>query len=491
MKNIDVSRWSKDFRRYAATILALSLMTQVTQASQRGSLDPLRESSRAISEVVKRVEPAVVFISVSKEAETGPQMKSGEPFQFNDPMDPYSNEFFERFFKHRAPQRGGQQQGTAMGQGSGLIISSEGHILTNNHVVGDADRIMVKLSDGREFQAKTIGTDPQTDVALIQIDATGLPVLPLGNSTSLEVGEWVIAIGNPFGLAQTVTVGVVSAKGRSSVGIVDYENFIQTDAAINPGNSGGPLINLDGEAIGINTAIFSKSGGYMGIGFAIPIDMAKEIKNQLIESGEVTRGWLGVGIQDLSNDLAESFGLKQTTGVLITQVSPDSPARKGGIEQGDIVIEYNGRKIRNGGDFRNQVALTKPGYRASITVIRDANRKNLKVTIGTLGASPSAASTRQDTPKQIGLAVQEMTEELARELGHEPGVGVLVSRVETGSEAERKGIGRGMVIVEVNRVKVNSVQAFDKALAASKSRKSVLLLVNDRQYSRYVTLKYE
>jgi len=268
------------------------------------------------------------------------------------------------------------------GQGSGFIISKDGYILINNHVVGDADLIKVKLSDGREFKAKVIGTDPQSDVAVIKIDATNLPVLRLGDSDKLEVGEWVIAIGNPFGLSQTVTVGVVSAKGRSRIGINDYEDFIQTDAAINPGNSGGPLVNIHGEAVGMNTAIFSRSGGYMGIGFAIPINMAKAIKDQLLKKGKVTRGWLGVVIQDIDEELAKSFGLEKTEGVLIAEVSEGSPAEKAGLKQGDIILRLNGKKVDDLGELRNKIALTAPGTKVKLEVLRENKRRTIQVTIG-------------------------------------------------------------------------------------------------------------
>ena len=305
--------------------------------AQEKALENLKDTGKAFASVAREASPAVVFIKVEKTVTTSPS------------MGPFNDDFFKRYFGEPAPGQpqnpSPQQKHMLQGQGSGFIISSDGYILTNNHVVGDADKVLVKLLDGREFTAKTIGTDPPTDVAVIKIDAKNLPILPLGDSGKLEVGEWVLALGNPFGLSHTLTAGIISALGRSRIGIADYEDFIQTDAAINPGNSGGPLINLEGQAIGINTAIFSQSGGYMGIGFAIPINLVKEINNQLIEHGSVTRGYLGVTAQELTPELVQSFGLKDEKGALVAQVTPDSPAQKAGLKQGDMIVKFNGEPI--------------------------------------------------------------------------------------------------------------------------------------------------
>jgi serine protease Do len=306
-------------------MFGLVLHLRVQAAEPDDEITALQHLSTGFTRVAKRTLPAVVFIQVEKNVERG-----RGPGEFNNPFDLFNDEFFHRFFGerfHRQPRQYKQR-----GLGSGFIVSHDGYILTNHHVVGDAEHIMVKLADGREVKAKLVGTDPKSDVAVIKIKGDDLPVLPLGDSDTLEVGEWVVAIGNPFGLTHTITVGVVSAKGRSGMGIEDYEDFIQTDAAINPGNSGGPLINLQGKVIGINTAIYSRSGGYMGIGFAIPINMVKAIEQQLIASGKVTRGYLGINIQDLSEDLANSFGLKTTKGVLVADVVENSPAAKGGLK---------------------------------------------------------------------------------------------------------------------------------------------------------------
>jgi serine protease Do len=300
--------------------------------AQDSGLESLRETGKAFRSVARDVSPAVVYIQVEQQVQVRSRDQWTNPFEGS----PFGEEFFRRFFgeppRGEAPDR---QQRRTTGQGSGFLISADGYIMTNNHVVGDADKITVQFQDGREFEAELVGADPPTDVALIRIDAKEeLPYIKLGDSDHLEVGDWVLAFGNPFGLSHTMTAGIVSAKGRSGIGLTDYENFIQTDAAINPGNSGGPLVNLDGEAIGMNTAIFSRSGGYMGIGFAIPINMAKNIYLQLAEHGKVTRGRIGVYIQDLTRELAESFEIDQRQGILVSQVMAGSAAEKGGLEQG-------------------------------------------------------------------------------------------------------------------------------------------------------------
>jgi len=305
------------------------------------------------------------------------------------------------------------------------------------------------------------------------------------------VGEWVIAIGNPFGLSQTVTVGVVSAKGRSRIGINDYEDFIQTDAAINPGNSGGPLVNIHGEAVGMNTAIFSRSGGYMGIGFAIPINMAKAIKDQLLKKGKVTRGWLGVVIQDIDEELAKSFGLEKTEGVLIAEVSEGSPAEKAGLKQGDIILRLNGKKVDDLGELRNKIALTAPGTKVKLEVLRENKRRTIQVTIGEQPAGRTIGMAQHEILGKIGLVVQDLTEELAKQFGYRESQGVLVAEVEPGSPAARVGIRPGHLIEEVNRKRVHNMDEFVRALAQSKKTKSVLFRVRDGEFSRYVAIRIE
>ena len=331
-----------------AACLTLVMVAYPAQG-QGSAAESLRMMGKTFASVAKRVSPAVVFVKVEKVVESQPNVQFFAPFGGDNP---FGDDFLQRFFGTPSPQEQPRQfrqiprqHQRIVGQGSGFIISPDGYIMTNNHVVGDADKVTVKLEDGREFIAKTVGTDPHTDVALIKIDAKNLPVLALGNSDALEVGEWVLAIGNPFGLSHTLTAGIVSAKGRSSLGLADYENFIQTDAAINPGNSGGPLVDLNDKAVGMNTAIFSQSGGYMGIGFAIPINMAKAIKDQLIKTGSVTRGYLGIVIQDLTPELAKSFGLDDHNGILVAEVTENSPAEKAGLRQGDVIVEFNGKAV--------------------------------------------------------------------------------------------------------------------------------------------------
>ena len=444
----------------------------------------LDKTAEAFAAIVKKASPAVVFIEVEKTVES-----RGISSQFQDPFGFFNDPFFNRFFGPYSQPRQMPRKFHQMAQGSGFIISKNGYILTNNHVVRNTDSIRVKLADGREFKAKVVGTDPQTDVAVIKINGKNLPVLPLGDSDKLKVGEWVIAIGNPFGLSHTVTVGVVSAKGRSGIGINDYEDFIQTDAAINPGNSGGPLVNIHGEAVGMNTAIYTKSGGYMGIGFAIPINMAKAVKDQILKNGKVIRGWLGVVIQDVDENLAQSFGLKKPEGALISEVSQGSPADKAGLEQGDIILRLNGKKIENVEELRNKIALTAPGTKITIEVLREKRHKVLNVTIGEQPAYRSMGMMSQHKIlRKLGLVVQELTPDLAQQFGYREGQGVLVTEVRPGSPASRLGIRPGHLIEEVNRKRVHNMGEFLRALRISNKTKIVLLRIRDGEFSRYVAI---
>ncbi len=476
----------------ALVFLFTSLAATTVFADEKADVQLLARTAKAFASVVKKAEPAVVHVAVEKSVKgggTGP----ANPFDFFN--DPFFERFFGPQFRHpRVDPRRQPRQFKQRAAGSGFIISPDGYILTNNHVVENADKITVRLNDKREFKAKVVGTDPQSDVAVIKIDGTNLPVLPLGNSDKIEVGEWVIAIGSPFELNQTVTVGVVSAKGRNRMGINDYENFIQTDAAINPGNSGGPLLNIYGEAIGINTAIFSRSGGYMGIGFAIPINMAKAIEQQLRKYGKVTRGWLGVVIQDLDEDLARSFGIDRTQGVLVSEVSDNSPAARAGLRQGDILVTYNGAKLADVADLRNKVAMTAPGTKVTMELIRDGHKKKVEVTIG---EQPSDFSTRvtmgaATSPLAgMGLTLQDLTPELADQFGYKVNQGVLVAEVAPGSPAERVGMQAGQLIEEVNRQRVRNLRELKKALKKSKHPKEVLLRVRAGDFSQYVVLRAE
>ncbi len=453
------------------------------QNDDAATLATAADLSEAFTTVTKKVASSVVYIDVEKAipvSNAQPRIE-GLPPGFDE-------EQLRRFFGNQLPQfQTPQQPRRAQGQGSGFIISEDGYILTNNHVVGDADKMTVTMADGREFAAELVGADPRSDVAVIRVEATDLPALQMGDSNQVEVGEMVLAVGSPFGLAGTVTSGIVSATGRNSMGIADYENFIQTDAAINPGNSGGPLVNLQGEVIGINTAIASRTGGYMGIGFAIPINMAHAICDQLIATGSVTRGYLGVAIQDLTADLAKSFGIERTDGVLIGDVTEDSPAANAGLEPGDVIVRFNGSEVTKMASFRNLVAQTSPGSEAEMEVLRDGQRKTLTIKIGTLPEEGVATAKAVDEVDSLGFSVQPMNDELAERLGYAGRSGVVVSNVETGSIAARAGLEPGMLIEQVNRSPVASISEFRKAMKEN-SENATLLRVRKGDFSRYVVI---
>jgi len=480
----------------AAFILLLLFSFGGPVAAKDGGVESLRQTSRAFATVAREVSPSVVFIQVEGKV-SSPQM---QPFPA-----PFGDDFFRHFFGEPMPGVPGmpqqpqspQQQQRVISQGSGFVFaakdglfSKKTYILTNNHVVANADKISVRFQDGREFDGKITGRDPQSDVAVIEIKASGLPVLPMADSSKLQVGEWVVAIGNPFGLSNTLTVGVVSATGRTSIGITDYEDFIQTDAAINPGNSGGPLVNLDGEVVGINSAIFSRSGGYMGIGFAIPSNLAKAIATQLIDKGEVIRGYLGIAIQPLTPDLARSFAMDQNKGILVAQVSKDSPAQQAGLQQGDVIIAYRGKPVSNPGLFRNRVALTPPGSKVELTILRNAQRQKLTVTIGKLSKDKLLAQGPAQSTDEIGLTVQTLTRQLAEQFHVPPGVGVVVTEVKPGSIAAMAGIEPGTVILQVNRKTVKSAAEFQSAIEANHASRRVLLLIRQGNIQRYVALSW-
>jgi len=475
----------------ASCLLCLTLSAgglQPVYAKSDEDIALLDRSAKAFSSVVKKAGPAVVHVGVEKETSA----KGTGQF----PSDLFNDPFFERFFgpQFRHPRVNPKQDKRTFKQqtsGSGFIIASDGYILTNNHVVEDASKITVRLADQREFPAKVVGTDPQSDVAIIKIEGKDLPILPLGNSDKLEVGEWVIAIGSPFELSQSVTVGVVSAKGRNRMGITDYENFIQTDAAINPGNSGGPLLNIRGEAVGMNTAIFSRSGGYMGIGFAIPINMAKSIEQQLRKSGKVTRGWLGILIQDVNEELAKSFGGKAGGGALISEVTEGSPAQKSGLLQGDIVTAINGEPVSNVADLRNRIAMTPPNTELKLHVLRDGQEKEVMVSVGEQPADMASMAKKMGgaTLSELGLSLQDLTKEVAEQFGYSKDQGVLIADVEADSPAAELGLQAGMLIEEVNRTRVRNLKELQQALKKSNNPKQVLLRVRSGEQSQYVVMQ--
>ncbi|UCH79664.1 MAG: DegQ family serine endoprotease [Nitrospiraceae bacterium] len=442
------------------------------------TVDVLSRTNQAMAELVAAVTPSIVNISSTKTVKThGFQ----SPF-FNDP-------FFERFFGDQFGQLNKPREYKQSGLGSGVIVDKDGYILTNNHVIKDADEIVVKLSDKREFKGKIIGTDPKTDLAVIRIDDVDLPVINIGNSDDLKVGETVIAIGNPYGLSQTVTSGIVSATGRANVGIADYEDFIQTDAPINPGNSGGALVNIKGELVGINTAIFSTSGGYQGIGFAIPTNMAKSVMKSLIKEGKVIRGWLGVSIQPVSEDIAEHFNLKEQKGALVAEVVEDSPAEKAKLERGDVIIRYDGREVDDPDHLRNMVAATLPEAKVEISVMRDGKEMNRTVEIGEIPSDINVASGSYEYDNVLdGVSVQNLTPELRNSLSIPKRVsGVLVNAVDADSAAAG-AVKKDDVIMEINRRNIMNADTYRKVVSKIGSGDGVLLLLYRNGATIYITL---
>jgi serine protease Do len=368
-----------------------------------------------------------------------------------------------------------------------VIVSKDGYIITNNHVVEQADDIVVLLSDKRELSARLIGTDPKTDLAVIKIEASNLPYLKWGDSTKLQVGEMVLAVGSPFGLSQTVTMGIVSAVGRANVGIVDYEDFIQTDAAINPGNSGGALVNLKGELVGINTAIFSRSGGYMGIGFAIPSRMAETIHKAIVEHGKVIRGWLGVSIQNMTPELAEQFHAPDKQGALVSAVVPDSPAQRAGLERGDIVREFADQQVTDREHLRNLVGETPPGRKISLTILREGQERTIRLT---LGEQPRELpfETRAGEAKGEHVLTGVIVESLPPE--EFPGEeGVIVRKLQPGSPADRGGLRIDDVILEINRKAIRGIGEFNRFVQQLRQEQSVLLLVRREKGIFFIPIK--
>jgi len=475
-----------------STVLAISLMIVPLPAFAKDadSVDTLRQMGRAFAKIAEKASPAVVGIKVEKKT-ADEEYSRINPSPYGSPFDPFEDDFFDYFFRRQLPRKSLPQQPRyyhQLAEGSGFIISPDGYILTNNHLVGNADKVIVVLKESKEVPAKVIGTDPDSDVAVVKIDSANLPCLEIADSDKLEVGEWVLAIGNPFGLSHTVTAGIVSAKGRTGVGIATYEDFIQTDAAINRGNSGGPLLNLDGKVVGINTAIVSSTGSNMGIGFAIPINMAKSVYDQLVSKGTVTRGFLGISIQDLTLELAASFKLKDAKGVLLADVTKDSAADKAGLKQGDIVVEFDGQPVDKAKILQSRVAMLEPGTKAKIIVLRNGEQKTFTVEIGKRQPQQQLAAAQSSTLEQFGITVQNLTDKLAEQLGYDGLSGVVVAEVEPGSLAELAGIGPEMLITEVNRKPVKNTKDFKQTVDEAVKEGTILLLVRDENSTRFVVL---
>jgi serine protease Do len=451
---------------------------------------PAQQLSDAFAMVAAHVRPAVVSVFSTKSIN----------IQNDEGQNPFGDEFFHRFFGDQMPNMPQmpntprQNKGLQRGMGSGMILDEEGHILTNNHVVEDESALQVQLADERKFDAEVVSTDPKTDVAIIKIKGEvpkDLPTVQLGDSDALRPGDLVMAIGAPFGFQQTVTHGIISATGRSNVGIADFEDFLQTDAPIDPGNSGGPLVNMHGEVIGMNSAIATSVGQFSGVGFAIPINMIKTMMPTLIKGGKITRGMLGVVIQNLSKDLADQFGLSNTNGALVSQVNKDSPADKAGIKAGDVIVKFNGKQITDTTQLRNMVAATSPDSKVTLELMRDGKPRTLEVTLGTLTGEAAATPAAQggqaaDQLAKLGLSVQNLTPDLANQLGISGEQGVVVTQVQEGSSASLADLQAGDLIVQCNREPVDNVDQLQSAM--SKSKDNTLLLIKRKDVSLYVTL---
>ncbi|GBD38330.1 Periplasmic serine endoprotease DegP [bacterium HR37] len=432
----------------------------------------------SFADLVERLKPSVVNISTTSVVRIRGFFPFESPFGEHDPFE----EFFRRFFGE-VPQREYRQRGL----GSGFIISKDGYIVTNNHVVERAKEIQVILEDGQSYDAKVVGKDPKTDLALLKINPKkDLKAVTFGDSDSLRIGDWVIAIGNPFGLGHTVTAGIVSAKGRS-LGLGQYDDFIQTDAPINPGNSGGPLFNLKGEVVGVNTAIVA---GGQGIGFAIPSNMAKYVIEQLKTKGRVIRGWLGVLVQQVTPEIAESLGLKEPQGALVSDVTPGSPAEKAGIKRGDVIVEFDGHKIKEMPDLPKLVAITPPGKEVEIKIIRQGQQKELKLRVGEL-KEERFSRHENISNRDIGLSVSDITPEIASRYGLKDRRGVVVTDVERGSVAAMAGFQPGDIILEINGEPITSTDDYTKVLERSDKEKPILFLVKRGENTIYIALKVE
>jgi serine protease Do len=470
MRKREISRGT--FLLLSPMILILVFPAWSLNAAERTTAKDWR---KGFVEVAKKVKPSVVAIRSERTVTVGPGM--GEDFFKGTP--------FEDFFKeHGGPPVKRKQ----MGEGSGVIVDAQGYILTNYHVVTGAEKISIHLFDGRELKGTVRGTDPRTDLAVVHVEAADLPIATLGDSDRLQVGEWAIAIGSPFGLEETVTVGVISAKGRSGLGTGNYEDFIQTDASINPGNSGGPLVNIDGKVIGINAMIIQPG---QGIGFAIPINLAKTIMVELIKTGKVIRPWVGIGLQDITSDLMKFFNLKEKEGALISQVYKGSPAEQAGFKVGDIVIEVDGVKIKSSQDVVREVLKKKVGQKVNFVILREGKRLEISVTTAEMPEKMGEQGPAKPAKEWFGLRVSNVTPDLARQLGLKKAEGVVVVGVEPNSVAQTSGLKAGDIILEVNRQKVSNENDYRSIMEKAKPDQGVLFLIDRAGSTFFATLTEE
>lgn len=437
-------------------------MIQDKASSPQEAINIVKGLNNAFIAIAEKTNPSVVTIFTDK------VVKQRNPY-----ASPYSDPF-GGFFGRYLPEREQRLQG----MGSGVIVSEDGYILTNNHVVREADAIKVMLLNGKKVDVKVIGSDAQTDIAVLKIEEDNLSAIELGNSDHLHIGEWVLAIGSPLSehLAHTVTAGIVSAKGRSNVGLADYEDFIQTDAAINPGNSGGALINLDGKLVGINTAIVSQSGGFQGIGFAVPVNMARRVMESLIKEGRVIRGWLGILIQDIDENLAKALNVPPGGGILVADVPENSPAAKAGIEPGDILLEINGRKVQSVAQLRNEIASHAPGTEVKMLISRESKKLNIPVVLGELPDQPLKPARQENIFDKLGFTLQPLDAQLAAALGLDPDEkGLVVTDMSANSPAYLAGLRIGDLIKEANRTPVTTIGEFSQIISQSKTGDTLLI----------------
>ncbi len=460
-------------RRFLLLLLIMSILVLPSWNLNAAGITA-KDWRTAFVEVAKKVKPSVVAIRSERTVTVSPWQGFGEDFFKGTP--------YEDFFKqHGGPPVKRKQ----MGEGSGVIVDQKGYILTNYHVVAEAEKITVHLFDGRELKGTVRGTDSRTDLAVVHVEATDLPVATLGDSEKIQVGEWAIAVGSPFGLEETVTVGVISAKGRSGLGTGNYEDFLQTDASINPGNSGGPLVNINGEVIGINSMIIQPG---QGIGFAIPINLARNIMLELIKTGKVIRPWVGIGLQDITSDLMKFFNLKEKEGALISQVYAGSPAEKAGLKVGDVVVEVDGAKIKNSQDVVREVLKKKVDQKLNFVVLREGKRLEVSVTTAQMPEKLGQRGTAKPAKEWFGLRVSNVTPEIAKQLGLSKTEGVAIVSVQPNSTAQAAGLKPGDIILEVNHEKIFNQNEYRTALEKTKPEQGVLFLIDREGSTFFVTL---